>query len=82
MDDDGNLYMGNNKGVYLYNEKIDDFDKIFGIENGLIDENVYSINKDKDGNLWIGTNQGLHKVGANSNKAYPYSVIEEYQKNI
>lgn len=22
----------------LYNEKIDDFDKIFGIENGLIDE--------------------------------------------
>ena len=74
MDDDGNLYMGNNKGVYLYNEKIDDFDKIFGIENGLIDENVYSINKDKDGNLWIGTNQGLHKVDANSNKAYPYSV--------
>ena len=74
MDYDGNLYMGNNKGVYLYNEKIDDFDKIFGIENGLIDENVYSINKDKDGNLWIGTNQGLHKVDANSNKAYPYSV--------
>lgn len=74
MDDDGNLYMGNNKGVYLYNEKIDDFDKIFGIENGLIDENVYSINKDKYGNLWIGTNQGLHKVDANSNKAYPYSV--------
>lgn len=74
MDDEGNIYMGNNKGVYLYNEKIDDFDKIFGLENGLIDENIYSINKDNDGNLWIGTNQGLHKVDANSNKAYPYSV--------
>ena len=74
VDDKGNLYVGNNKGVYLYDEKIDDFNKVFGIENGLIDENIYSITKDKYDNLWIGTNQGLHKVDSKSTRAYPYSV--------
>ena len=74
VEDKGNLYVGNNKGVYLYDEKIDDFNKVFGIENGLIDENIYSITKDKYDNLWIGTNQGLHKVDSKSTRAYPYSV--------
>ena len=70
VDSNGKVYMGNNDGVYVYNEKEDDFDKILGLDNNLTDKNIYSINKDSQGNLWIGTGSGLNKLDAKTNKVW------------
>jgi signal transduction histidine kinase/ligand-binding sensor domain-containing protein len=34
---------------------------IYNVSNGLPDNTIYSIEKDKSGNLWLGTNQGLSR---------------------
>lgn len=74
IDESGQVYMGNNMGVYLYNEKEDSFKKILDLKNGLSDKNIYSITKDKDNNLWIGTALGLNKFDVSTNKVTPYKV--------
>ncbi|WP_434798386.1 ligand-binding sensor domain-containing protein [Terrisporobacter vanillatitrophus] len=74
VDDKGKIYMGNNDGVYLYDEKEDSFDKILGLKDNLSDKNIYSINKDSQDNLWIGTNQGINKISAKTNKVSHYTI--------
>lgn len=74
VDNHGKVYMGNNEGVYLYNEEEDDFDKILGLSDNLTDKNIYSINKDSQDNLWIGTGQGLNKLDAKTNKVSQYPI--------
>ncbi|WP_455538952.1 ligand-binding sensor domain-containing protein [Terrisporobacter sp.] len=74
VDSKGKVYMGNNDGVYLYDESKDDFDKILDLDNGLSDKNIYSMTKDKYDNLWLGTAQGIEKVDVKTNKVTVYKV--------
>ena len=74
VDNNGKVYMGNNDGVYVYNEKKDNFDKILGLEDNLSDKNIYSLNKDSQDNLWIGTAQGINVLDSKTNKVSQYTV--------
>lgn len=74
VDDKGKVYMGNNDGLYLYDEEEDSFNKILGLKDNISDKNIYSINKDSQGDLWIGTGQGINKIDAKTNKVSQYTI--------
>ncbi len=73
VDEDGNLYMGGNTGVYIYNKSEDKFDMILGLKDDLSIRNVFSINKDENQNLWIGTDKELYRIDSKAKKAIPYA---------
>ncbi|MGD0590882.1 MAG: two-component regulator propeller domain-containing protein, partial [Bacteroidota bacterium] len=59
-DSKGNLWMGTDAGLNLFNKSTKRF-TCYRIENGLLDNSINSILEDDHGNLWIGTNKGLSK---------------------
>lgn len=79
--DDENFYMGSNSGIYIYNEKEEDFDKIVGLKDGLSHRNIFSINKDKYNNLWLGTDRGLYGVDLKTKKIKYYTDEDETTKD-
>ena len=81
FNDHENFYMGSNSGIYIYNEKKEDFDKISGLEDGLSHRNIFSINKDKNNNLWLGTDSGLYGVNLKTKKNKYYTDKNESTKD-
>lgn len=60
QDDDGNIWVGTNKGVAIY----DGLDwKIVTTADGLIGNNIKAITTDSQGSIWIGTNAGISFQG-------------------
>ncbi|MBN1398574.1 MAG: hypothetical protein JXA06_11130 [Bacteroidetes bacterium] len=57
-DSKGNLWMGTNNGLNLFNKSTRRF-KHYRTKDGLANNSINSIQEDKYGNLWIGTNGGL-----------------------
>lgn len=57
-DGNGLIWFCSSDGLFRLNQKTKHVDK-FDASNGLPDNSVMSIKKDKYGNLWIGTNSGL-----------------------
>ncbi len=60
---DGTIWVGTiggglNKVIRGVADNDDSFQR-FNVSNGLIDNNVKSIEEDKEGNLWLGTNKGI-----------------------
>ncbi len=66
-DDNNLLWIGTVvNGINIYNKQTKKF-FYFNKENGLADNTVFSIVKDKKGNAWIGTNGGLTKYNYETN---------------
>ena len=57
----------------------DDHFQRFNVTNGLIDNNVKSIEEDELGNLWLGTNKGLVKFDPNNYEYSNFSVSDGIQ---
>lgn len=53
---------------FAYNQQY--FSKQLTTKDGLPDNNIYSVLKDRDGNLWVGTANGLAVKGAKLTKIY------------
>ncbi len=53
------LWIGTNKGLNLFNIKKGTIEKVFYEEDGLCNNVIYSISKDKLNDLWISTNRGI-----------------------
>lgn len=81
-----------NKGVYVWHTESNDL-KHFTSNNGLSNNHVRTLKKDKWGNIWIGTSGGGISIYNNSpfleyNKAnglnsnYIYNVVKDKDKNL
>ena len=64
---DGQIYLGTNKGVYKINESGKILEQ-YNRSTGLPDECIYTIALDKDNNIWCSTNKGIIKI--NKNKSF------------
>jgi len=58
IENDNYIWFCSSDGLFKYNVQTENF-KVFTQEDGLPDESVMNILKDKDGSYWIGTSRGL-----------------------
>ena len=77
---DGKLYIGTNDGLYSYNLKTHQMSH-HGIEGGLADNGISSIEQDMQGNLWIATDHGLCCVDKSTKVVSNYFVDNGLQSN-
>lgn len=59
MDNLGNMWMGTERGLYKLDEHTGEIRKIYSKQDGLADENIYSVISDDDHNIWFSTNRGI-----------------------
>ena len=57
-DSRGWVWIATREGLNLYNPQTNQF-KVFGEENGILDNNILTILEADDGNMWLATPQGL-----------------------
>ena len=76
----GKLYIGTNDGMYCYDLKTCKMER-HGIESGLSDNGISSIEEDKQGNLWIATDHGLCCVNTHTQAISNYFVDNGLQSN-
>jgi ligand-binding sensor domain-containing protein len=72
------LWIGSENGLIKY-DFISKKQVLFGVSNGLIDENITSLTSDLKGNLWIGTKTGLMKF--NGKRFLYYKISSEANSN-
>ena len=76
----GKLHIGTNDGMYCFDLKTRRMER-HGIESGLTDNGISSIEEDKQGNLWIATDHGLCRVNAKTQVISHYFVDNGLQSN-
>ena len=68
-DANGNIWVGNEVGVYKFDKKTSRFILYYNNQ-------IRSLTADKKGNMWIGTQlSGLHYYNASIDKVTPYSIL-------
>jgi signal transduction histidine kinase/ligand-binding sensor domain-containing protein/DNA-binding response OmpR family regulator len=77
---DGKLYIGTNDGLKCYDPKTRKMHTL-GVESGLADNGIASIEQDKQGLLWISTDHGLCCMDPKTNKTKNYFVDNGLQSN-
>lgn len=70
-DADGNIWIGTEKGVYVFNG--DTIIRHLTENDGLLANNVNLVDHDREWNMYIGTNKGLNKYVPEKDKIYTYS---------
>ncbi|WP_455539686.1 ligand-binding sensor domain-containing protein [Terrisporobacter sp.] len=75
------ILIGTNDGIYLYNEKVDAFDKVIQ-GSKLASTYVRCMVEDKNNNIWVGTSHGLSKINLKNKKVHTYKDIELKNKEI
>ena len=81
-----------NNGVYVWNTESDEL-KDFNVNNGLSNNHIRKLVKDKWGNIWIGTSGGGISIFNNSpfleynktnglNSNYIYAVVKDQNQNL
>lgn len=73
--EDGEILVATNDGLNIYDEKEDNFTRIYdeGYEKGEISNQIVnSLEQDSDGNYWVGTNNGLNKICRNDGQVIKY----------
>ena len=70
-DRNGNLWIGTEKGVYVFNG--DTIVRHLTENDGLLANLVNLVDHDLEGNIYIGTNKGLNKYVPGEDKIYTYS---------
>ena len=76
----GKLRIGTNDGLFCYDLKNHTLDR-HGIESGLADNGISSIEEDKQGNLWVATDHGLCFVNTKTQAVSNYFVDNGLQSN-
>ena len=76
----GKLRIGTNDGMYCFDLKTRRMER-HGIESGLTDNGISSIEEDKQGNLWIATDHGLCRVNTKTQGISHYFVDNGLQSN-
>jgi len=77
---DGVLYIGTNDGLLCYNLKTRKT-HVYGIDSGLADNGIASIEQDDQGRLWISTDHGLCCLDPKTGKTSNYFVDNGLQSN-
>ena len=77
---DGVLYIGTNDGLLGYDLKTRKI-HVYGIETGLADNGIASIEQDSMGRLWISTDHGLCCLDPKTGKTSNYFVDNGLQSN-
>jgi Predicted periplasmic ligand-binding sensor domain len=70
---DGKILISTFKGIYIYNEEKDSFDKVLDKKDGILSDTVFSLSEDDYGNIWIGTDLGVNKISKD------FKVLETYK---
>ncbi len=78
-DSDGQLWIGTNNGLNLYNREEDSF-SIFqhrpGDSKSLSDNRITTLFEDQDGTLWVGTVNGLNRLNRSTGEVKQYMPLE------
>lgn len=78
---DGKIWLGSRGGgLYLFDPKENTF-LHYEKKNGLPDNLVYNIQKDKKGNLWISTNKGISRFNLQEGTFVNYDATDGLQGN-
>jgi signal transduction histidine kinase/ligand-binding sensor domain-containing protein len=77
IDSNNDIYIATTDGLNLYDEKNDNFIRVYEYEyedgkNNLTSQFIYTIAEDKNKDLWIGTEDGLNKVNRETNEITNY----------
>lgn len=85
------LWVGSSSGLLKY-DLVSKKSILFGVSNGLIDENITSLTCDLKGNVWIGTKTGLmkfngkqflyYKISSDANSNNILCSTIDYEENI
>ena len=84
-DNEGNIWMGSEKGITIYNPVNDDFRHIYSdLQNqtGLTDNAIYCLYKEENGDIWIGTFFGGVNVLHNRYKQFQCFLPDGTERNI
>ena len=76
----GKVRIGTNDGLYSYDLKRHHMDH-HGMESGLADNGIASIEQDRQGNLWVATDHGLCFVDTKTQVVSSYLVDNGLQSN-
>jgi len=80
-DDQKNLLIGTwGGGLNIYKKETDNFSRITDAD-GLSNNVIYGILKDKTGNLWVSTNYGLSRINLSTKEIKNYSEADGLQSN-
>ena len=64
----GDVLVGTSDGLNIYNEKKDEFYRIFNKDSYLSSQFIRSLAEDENQNIWVATNNGIDKIDIKNNK--------------
>lgn len=64
----GDVLVGTSDGLNIYNEKKDEFYRIFNKDSDLSSQLIRSLAEDENQNIWVATNNGIDKIDIKNNK--------------
>ena len=64
----GDVLVGISDGLNIYNEKKDEFYRIFNKDSDLSSQFIRSLAEDENQNIWVATNNGIDKIDIKNNK--------------
>lgn len=64
----GDVLVGTSDGLNIYNEKKDEFYRIFNKDSDLSSQFIRSLAEDENQNIWVATNNGIDKIDIKNNK--------------
>ncbi len=73
QDDEKNMWLGTEKGLYKLNGETGDIIHIYKKKDGLANDFIYSIISDDKGNIWCATNKGISCIYKNGKIINIYS---------
>jgi len=73
QDDEKNMWLGTEKGLYKLNGETGDILHIYQKKDGLANDFIYSIVSDDKGNIWCATNKGISCIYKNGKIINIYS---------
>ncbi len=81
-EDENSFWIGSgNSGIYLFNKKRKKIEVHYTNENGLSNNFVYGILKDKQGKLWMSTNRGISVFNPVLKQFRNYDINDGLQSN-
>lgn len=75
------LWLATGCGICKFNKYDDQISKIYTKKDGLPNDLVYGILKDRDGYLWLSTNNGISKFDPHPKKKNKKVVIRNFDEN-
>lgn len=71
----GELLIATRSGLIVFDEQNNDY-FIYGKEQGLDDDVIYSIEQDSNGKVWVSTNKGLSRIDISTQEVRNFDVID------